>query len=87
MRNIMLVTTSLLCLTSLIGCANDAPLGSHVAQLKQEQMYNKQATEENMGVIPTGSGERMEGAYHVYTGKKGDSLAGSDSQFIEGFSQ
>lgn len=82
MNNLTLAVPTLLC---LFGCANDAPLGHHVAQLKQQQIYNKQATEENMGVIPSGSGERMEGAYHVYTGKKGETLKGSDSQFLEGF--
>lgn len=69
----------------LLGCANQAPLGSHVAKLSAEQTYNPSATSENLGVIPTGSGERMEGAYQVYTGKQDADLRGSDSQFVDGF--
>lgn len=69
----------------LIGCVNDVPLGSHVANLKAQQTYNPNATEENLGVIPSGSGERMEGTYQVYTGKEVDSLTGSgESQVLQG---
>lgn len=42
-------------LTLLMGCANDAPLGKSVYLLKEEQTYNKNATEENLGFVPTGS--------------------------------
>lgn len=70
----------------LTGCANDAPLGSHVAKLSQQQTYNPNASKDNLSIIPSGSGERMEGAYQVYTGKEVDSLAGaSESQVINGF--
>ena len=67
-------------------CANYEPLGEHVAKLKVEQTYNQNASYENLGVVPTGSGERMEGAYQAYTGKNSDDLEGTDSQFLEGFS-
>lgn len=69
----------------LIGCVNNAErLGSHVTKLKVEQIYNPNATQENLGVIPSGSGERMESTYQVYTGKKGTELKGTESQFLEG---
>ncbi|MDC5841170.1 hypothetical protein OPW33_17745 [Vibrio europaeus] len=69
----------------LFGCVNNAErLGGHVAKLKTEQTYNPNATQDNLGVIPSGSGERMEGAYQVYTGKKGTELKGTESQFLEG---
>lgn len=70
----------------LLGCVNNAErFGAHVTKLKTEQTYNQTATQENLGVVPSGSGERMEGAYQVYTGKQDSELKGSDSQFIEGF--
>lgn len=40
---------------ALWGCANDEPLGKSVHVLKEEQTYNKSATEDNLGYIPTGS--------------------------------
>ncbi|WP_394135953.1 hypothetical protein [Aliivibrio fischeri] len=40
---------------ALSGCANDEPLGKSVYILKDEQTYNKSATEDNLGYIPTGS--------------------------------
>ncbi|WP_117235276.1 hypothetical protein [Vibrio maerlii] len=71
----------------IIGCVtNEPPLGEHVARLKSEQVYNPNASQENLGVVPTGTGERMEGAYQAYTGKGDNDLSGSDSQFIGGFS-
>lgn len=61
-------------------------LGSHVAQVRKAQTYNPNATQENMGVIPDGNGERMEDVYSIYTGKKGEELKGSStSQVITGF--
>ncbi len=45
----------------LAGCANEPALGYHVAKLKSEQIYNPDATQQNHGVIPDGTGERMEG--------------------------
>ncbi|MGY3570631.1 hypothetical protein [Vibrio paucivorans] len=56
-----------------------------MANLRSEQVYDPTATRDNLSVIPTGSGERMEGAYHVYTGLKSENLKGSDSQVIESF--
>ncbi|WCP67687.1 hypothetical protein LYZ37_02945 [Vibrio tubiashii] len=80
------VIISVLCLPLLlIGCVNNAErLGAHVTKVKTEQTYNPNATQENLGVIPSGSGERMESAYQVYTGKKGTELKGTESQFLEG---
>ncbi|WP_394126981.1 hypothetical protein [Vibrio hepatarius] len=72
----------------LVGCVNNAEkLGAHVAKLQTEQTYNPNATIDNLGVVPTGSGERMEGVYQTYTGKKDSELAGTDSQILEQFGQ
>jgi hypothetical protein len=72
----------------LLGCVNNAEqLGTHVAKLQTEQTYNPNATIDNLGVIPSGSGERMEGAYQAYTGKEDSELAGTDSQVLEQFGQ
>ncbi len=68
----------------LTGCANQHRLGSHVAQLRQQQTYNPSATMDNLEVIPDGNGEKMEGVYSAYTGKKGESV-GSSSQVLTGF--
>jgi hypothetical protein len=84
---ILLLITAFVVPTLLIGCTNNAErLGEHVAKLRNEQIYNPDAAQDNLGVIPLGSGERMEGAYQVYTGKEPQDLSSSDSQFIEGFS-
>jgi hypothetical protein len=40
-----------------------------------------------MSVIPMGNGERMEGAYQVYTGMQSESLKGTESQVLQGFAQ
>ncbi|WP_374144786.1 hypothetical protein AB2S62_11460 [Vibrio sp. NTOU-M3] len=69
----------------IAGCANQPELGGYVASIRVEQTYNPRATNDNLGVIPTGSGERMEGAYQVYTGLEVDDLKGTESQFLEGF--
>ncbi|MGY3688133.1 hypothetical protein ACXAAV_15760 [Vibrio coralliilyticus] len=81
--------TLVLCLPLLlVGCVNNAErLGEHVAKLSSEQTYNPNATIENLGVVPSGSGERMEGVYQVYTGKQDSELSGSESQIIESFGQ
>ncbi|KOO14301.1 hypothetical protein AKJ18_15240 [Vibrio xuii] len=72
----------------LVGCVNNAEkLGAHVAKLQTEQTYNSNATIDNLGIVPTGSGERMEGVYQTYTGKKDSELAGTDSQILEQFGQ
>ncbi|WP_070962493.1 hypothetical protein [Vibrio sonorensis] len=70
----------------IVGCAaNNDPLGAHVAKLRSEQVNNPNASRDNLAVIPIGSGERMEGAYQIYTGKQSEELKGTDSQFLEGF--
>ncbi len=70
----------------LLGCANEPRLGYHVVKLKSEQTYNPNATQQNRGVIPDGTGERMEGVYNVYTGKNKDSLQTTgQSQMLSGF--
>ncbi|GMQ46382.1 hypothetical protein [Vibrio sp. 10N] len=53
----------------LIGCANDKPLGYSVAKLKHEQTYDHEATAKNLGVVPDGTGARMQAAYDDYTGQ------------------
>ncbi len=70
----------------LVGCANEPALGYHVAKLKSEQTYNPDATQQHRDVIPDGTGERMEDAYNVYTGKKNESLQSTgQSQMLGGF--
>ncbi|MDR9827446.1 hypothetical protein RCJ22_17710 [Vibrio sp. FNV 38] len=87
MTEMKIVITAISSILMLVGCANNPePLGTHVAKLQAEQTYNPNATKENLGYVPTGSGERMEGAYQIYTGKQSKDLKGIDSQFVEGFS-
>lgn len=51
----------------LVGCAKEPkPLGQSVALIKQEQIYNPNASIENIDVIPEGSGERMQATLDVY---------------------
>lgn len=86
--NVMKYSSTILVISALVlgGCANEPRLGYYVAQLASEQTYNPNATQENLGFVPVGTGERMEGVYKTYTGK-GESLdSGTDSQFIGGFS-
>lgn len=83
-----LILTAVATLVFLGGCANqpESSLGYHMAKVKSEQTYNPNATRDNMHVIPDGNGERMEDAYSLYTGKKGEELKGSStSQVIKGF--
>lgn len=86
--NIRLLVVMVIGLLALVtGCVNNAEqLGQHMAKVRDAQVYNPDATAENMGLVPEGSGERMEGAYQVYTGKQDQDLQGTDSQFLEGFS-
>lgn len=75
---------ALLVAVLLLGCVNNAErLGAHVAKLSAEQTYNPNATQDNLDVIPPGSGERMESAYQVYTGKESTDLTGTESQFLD----
>lgn len=69
----------------LAGCANDAPLGQSVAQLKMEQTYNPNATQENLQVLPDGTGERMQAGYDAYVGKGDEDLTGNSSQVLQSF--
>ncbi|MGD8116205.1 hypothetical protein [Vibrio sp. TRT 29B02] len=85
MKHTKVITGVIVLSLLLFGCVNNAEqLGGHVAKLKTQQTYNLNATQDNLGVIPSGSGERMEGAYQVYTGKQGKELKGTESQFLEG---
>ena len=67
------------------GCSNQHRLGTYMAQVRQEQVYNPNASLENLEVIPTGNGEKMEGVYSTYTGKKGESIDAARSQILTGF--
>lgn len=69
----------------LVGCANDAPLGQSVAKLKMEQTYNPNATQENLEVLPDGTGERMQASYDNYVGKGDEDLSGNNSQVLQSF--
>ncbi|EAQ52905.1 hypothetical protein MED222_21469 [Vibrio sp. MED222] len=69
----------------LVGCANDAPLGQSVVQLKVEQTYNPNATQENLEVLPDGTGERMQASYDSYVGKGDEDLSGNNSQVLQSF--
>ncbi len=84
MMNIKQLILSTFCFSILLGgCVNHAEnLGGHVLTLRAEQTYNLNATRDNMAIIPTGSGERMEGVNQVYTGKQDTDLEGTDSQFV-----
>ncbi|MBD0787526.1 hypothetical protein HUO09_14340 [Vibrio sp. Y2-5] len=84
MKYLLLMIASMLVLT---GCSNPHPMGSYVAQVRQEQIYNPNATLENLAVIPTGNGEKMEGIYSTYTGKKGESIDSAKSQVLVGFAK
>ncbi|MBY7922354.1 hypothetical protein KW453_08775 [Vibrio fluvialis] len=87
-ENIMKISSAifLISVVLLTGCANEPRLGYYVAQLASEQTYNPNATQENLGYIPVGTGERMEGVYKTYTGKEVPLESGTTSQFIDGFS-
>ncbi len=69
----------------LAGCANDAPLGQSVAKLQAEQTYNPNATQDNLQVLPDGTGERMQAGYDKYVGKGDEELSGSSSQVLNSF--
>ncbi|MEI8633724.1 hypothetical protein P4S72_19815 [Vibrio sp. PP-XX7] len=51
------------------GCAaHQERLGHHVNVVRAAQIYNPDATAENLQVIPAGGGERMEKTYDAYIG-------------------
>lgn len=62
----MRLLTLLCCGLVVVGCANNAPLGYSVAKVRHAQTYDHGATERNKGVIPTGTGARMQVAYDAY---------------------
>lgn len=81
----MIKTMMVFLVVLLMGCANDAPLGQSVAKLKMEQTYNPNATQENLQVLPDGTGERMQAGYDKYVGKGDEELSGSSSQVLKSF--
>ncbi|CAM3861335.1 hypothetical protein VA7868_02711 [Vibrio aerogenes CECT 7868] len=66
------------CVMALSGCVNPPPLGQSMNSVRMAQIYNPDATEENVAVIPVGIGERMENAYQGYVGE--DKQKASKSQ-------
>lgn len=50
----------------LTGCANNSPLGDSVASVRFEQTYDQEATLRNIGVVPSGTGARMQVGYDAY---------------------
>ncbi|OMO26347.1 hypothetical protein [Vibrio lentus] len=85
-KEIDMIRTMMVFLVILLaGCANDAPLGQSVAKLQAEQMYNPNATQENLQVLPDGTGERMQAGYDKYVGKGDEELSGSSSQVLKSF--
>ncbi|MBA5762307.1 hypothetical protein H2O73_08140 [Vibrio sp. 404] len=51
---------------SLVGCANDPELGITVSQLRAEQTYNPNASQENLGYVPEGHGPRSQTSLKGY---------------------
>ncbi|MEZ9763056.1 hypothetical protein AB4278_09095 [Vibrio splendidus] len=85
-KEIDMIRTMMVFLVILLaGCANDAPLGQSVAKLQVEQTYNPNATQENLQVLPDGTGERMQAGYDKYVGKGDEELSGSSSQVLNSF--
>ncbi|MEZ8017255.1 hypothetical protein AB4393_15705 [Vibrio splendidus] len=85
-KEIDMIRTMMVFLVILLaGCANDAPLGQSVAKLQAEQTYNPNATQENLQVLPDGTGERMQAGYDKYVGKGDEELSGSSSQVLNSF--
>lgn len=68
----------------ITGCSSDNyQSGEYVSQMKSEQLYNPDATKENLGYVPDGLGERMEKSYGDYTGKSTDDLGDTSSQVLD----
>ncbi|MEZ9653913.1 hypothetical protein AB4277_04405 [Vibrio splendidus] len=85
-KEIDMIRTMMVFLVILLaGCANDAPLGQSVAKLQAEQTYNPNATQDNLQVLPDGTGERMQAGYDKYVGKGDEELSGSSSQVLNSF--
>lgn len=60
------VIIALCVIVGLAGCSNNPRMGKSVAYLKAEQVYNPNATQENMGLILEGSGERAQASIEGY---------------------
>tara|TARA_Y100000588_G_scaffold335144_1_gene375136 strand:+ start:5511 stop:5783 length:273 start_codon:yes stop_codon:yes gene_type:complete len=86
-KEIAMMKVMMVCLSvGLVGCVtSDAPLGHSVAQVKTEQIYNPDATQENLLVVPDGTGERMQIGYDRYVGKGEEALSGNSSQVLQEF--
>ena len=86
-KEIAMIKVMMVCLSvGLGGCVkSDAPLGHSVAQVKTEQIYNPDATQENLLVVPDGTGERMQIGYDRYVGKGEEALSGNSSQVLQEF--
>ncbi|WP_422128029.1 hypothetical protein [Vibrio hannami] len=68
LRKIRTVSFLILPVLFAAGCASDyeVALGSSVSMIKSEQTMNPEASEENLGYVPAGSGERMQATLDVY---------------------
>ncbi|NOH47164.1 hypothetical protein F0262_03730 [Vibrio rotiferianus] len=69
----------------LVGCSHNEPLGESVTNLRMLQTYNPSATQENMGLVPEGVGEKMQQSYDQYVGKDTDELSTRSSKVLEEF--
>ncbi|ANO32224.1 hypothetical protein BCU83_00705 [Vibrio breoganii] len=56
----------LLAIIVLSACSNNPRLGEAMTLVKNEQIYNPQATELNKEVVPEGSGERAQSSIKGY---------------------
>ncbi|GEA61697.1 hypothetical protein [Vibrio comitans] len=69
----------LLSVMGIVACSNNPRLGTAMTLVKNEQTYNPNATQENKGVLPEGSGERSQASIKGYN--KGSSKDISISGF------
>ncbi|NOH66333.1 hypothetical protein [Vibrio rotiferianus] len=69
----------------LVGCSHNESLGESVTNLRTLQTYNPSATQENMGLVPEGVGEKMQQSYDQYVGKDTDDLSTRSSKVLEEF--
>ncbi|MEZ9974776.1 hypothetical protein BCS96_02325 [Vibrio breoganii] len=56
----------LLAVVGVSACSNNPRLGEAMTLVKNEQIYNPQATEQNKEVVPLGSGERAQSSIKGY---------------------
>ncbi|GAM64979.1 hypothetical protein JCM19232_23 [Vibrio ishigakensis] len=66
---------AVLVMLGIAGCSNSPRMGQSVAYLKTEQVYNPNATQENMGLVPEGSGERAQTAIEGYNKGASENIA------------